>query len=53
MDNKRVKESVKLAMRALTMVSDVTDIKMVPSIAKANKELHSVGLGAMNLHLIS
>ncbi|MGA6120134.1 class 1b ribonucleoside-diphosphate reductase subunit alpha [Sphingobacterium sp. UDSM-2020] len=50
MDNKRVKESVKLAMRALTMVSDVTDIKMVPSIAKANKELHSVGLGAMNLH---
>lgn len=50
MDNKRVKECVKLAMRALTMVSDVTDIKMVPSIAKANKELHSVGLGAMNLH---
>lgn len=50
MDNKRVKESVKLAMRALTMVSDVTDIKMVPSIAKANRELHSVGLGAMNLH---
>ncbi|WP_400261744.1 ribonucleotide reductase N-terminal alpha domain-containing protein [Sphingobacterium sp. SG20118] len=47
MDNKRVKECVKLAMRALTMVSDVTDIKMVPSIAKANKELHSVGLGAM------
>ena len=50
MDNKRIKESVKTAMRALTVVTDVTDIQMVPSIAKANRELHSVGLGAMNLH---
>ncbi|MGJ1542456.1 class 1b ribonucleoside-diphosphate reductase subunit alpha, partial [Sphingobacterium spiritivorum] len=50
MDNKRIKETVKTAMRALTVVSDVTDIEMVPSIAKANRELHSVGLGAMNLH---
>lgn len=50
MDNKRIKEAVKSAMRALTVVSDVTDIEMVPSIAKANRELHSVGLGAMNLH---
>ncbi|GAA4142681.1 class 1b ribonucleoside-diphosphate reductase subunit alpha [Sphingobacterium kyonggiense] len=50
MDNKRVKEAVKTAMRALTVVTDVTDIEMVPSIAKANRELHSVGLGAMNLH---
>ncbi|MFD2743800.1 MULTISPECIES: class 1b ribonucleoside-diphosphate reductase subunit alpha [Sphingobacterium] len=50
MDNKRVKEAVKTAMRALTVVTDVTDIEMVPTIAKANRELHSVGLGAMNLH---
>ncbi|MFD1164686.1 class 1b ribonucleoside-diphosphate reductase subunit alpha [Sphingobacterium daejeonense] len=50
MDNKRIKETVKTAMRALTVVSDVTNIEMVPSIAKANRELHSVGLGAMNLH---
>ncbi len=50
MDNKRIKETVKTAMRALTVVTDVTDIEMVPSIAKANRELHSVGLGAMNLH---
>ncbi|MBE8713760.1 class 1b ribonucleoside-diphosphate reductase subunit alpha [Sphingobacterium hungaricum] len=50
MDNKRIKQTVKTAMRALTVVSDVTDIEMVPSIAKANRELHSVGLGAMNLH---
>ncbi|MEJ5053201.1 class 1b ribonucleoside-diphosphate reductase subunit alpha [Sphingobacterium sp. MYb382] len=50
MENKRVKEAVKTAMRSLTVVTDITDIDMVPSIAKANKELHSVGLGAMNLH---
>src|SRR5690606_14195953 len=50
MDNKRIKEAVKTATRALTVVTDVTDIEMVPSIAKANRELHSVGLGAMNLH---
>ncbi|MCL7988066.1 class 1b ribonucleoside-diphosphate reductase subunit alpha [Sphingobacterium sp. lm-10] len=50
MDNKRIKETVKTAMRALTVVTDVTDIEMVPTIAKANRELHSVGLGAMNLH---
>ncbi len=50
MENKRIEQTIKTAMRALTVVSDETDIKMVPSIAKANKELHSVGLGAMNLH---
>ncbi|MBE8721813.1 class 1b ribonucleoside-diphosphate reductase subunit alpha [Sphingobacterium pedocola] len=50
MENKRIKETVKTAMRSLTVVSDVTNIEMVPSIAKANRELHSVGLGAMNLH---
>jgi ribonucleoside-diphosphate reductase alpha chain len=50
MDNKRVKEAIKSAMRSLTVVTDVTNIDMVPSIAKANRELHSVGLGAMNLH---
>ncbi|RAJ32944.1 class 1b ribonucleoside-diphosphate reductase subunit alpha [Pedobacter cryoconitis] len=50
MDNKRIKEAVKTAMRSLTVVSDLTNIAMVPSVQKANKELHSVGLGAMNLH---
>ncbi len=50
MDNKRVEQAVKTAMRSLTVVSDVTNIEMVPSIQKANRELHSVGLGAMNLH---
>jgi ribonucleoside-diphosphate reductase alpha chain len=50
MDNKRIKEAVKTAMHTLTVVSDVSNIAMVPSIQKANRELHSVGLGAMNLH---
>lgn len=50
MDNKRIKEAVKTAMRSLTIVSDITNIAMVPSVQKANRELHSVGLGAMNLH---
>ena len=50
MENKRIKEAVKTAMESLTTVSDLTNIDMVPSIKKANEELHSVGLGAMNLH---
>lgn len=50
MDNKRIKEAVHSAIDALTIVSDLTDIKIVPTIKKANEELHSVGLGAMNLH---
>lgn len=50
MDNKRIKEAVSTAIDALTVVSDISDIAIVPSIKKANEELHSVGLGAMNLH---
>lgn len=50
MENRRVKEAVAVAIDALTVVSDISDIDVVPSIKKANEELHSVGLGAMNLH---
>lgn len=50
MDNKRMRATVHLAMDALTEVSDRSNITIVPSVAKANRELHSVGLGAMNLH---
>lgn len=50
MENKRIKEAVKTSIDALTTVSDISNISIVPSIQKANKELHSVGLGAMNLH---
>ena len=50
MENKRIKEVTKAAIDSLTMVSDLTNIDVVPTIKKANEELHSVGLGAMNLH---
>jgi ribonucleoside-diphosphate reductase alpha chain len=38
------------AMRLLTNVSLMTDIKNVPSVSKANRSMHAVGLGVMNLH---
>lgn len=50
MENKRIKEVVKDAIRALTTVSLMSNIKLVPSIKEANERFHSVGLGAMNLH---
>ena len=50
MENKRIREATRSAIDTLTTVSDLTNIDMVPTIKKANEELHSVGLGAMNLH---
>ena len=41
---------VDTAMHMLTNVSQMTNIKNVPSVVKANKLMHSVGLGCMNLH---
>src|SRR5690606_30136323 len=38
MDNKRIEQSGKTAMRELTLVAGVTDLAMVPSIKKANRE---------------
>ncbi|MFB7817235.1 class 1b ribonucleoside-diphosphate reductase subunit alpha [Paenibacillus chitinolyticus] len=38
------------SMRLLTNVSMMTEIKNVPSVAKANRLMHSIGLGLMNLH---
>ncbi|MDQ0513755.1 ribonucleoside-diphosphate reductase alpha chain [Mycoplasmoides fastidiosum] len=49
MELKNIEESVDIAMRALTRVSDISDISNSPGVRKANSELHSVGLGAMNL----
>jgi len=47
---RKLRESVHDGMVALTAVSDMTRISNAPGVVKANKELHSVGLGAMNLH---
>ena len=38
------------SIRALTAVSDLSDIDSVPSIAQGNAAKHAVGLGQMNLH---
>lgn len=43
-------ELIMSAMEMLTAVSDMTNINNVPSVANGNKLMHSVGLGAMNLH---
>ncbi|MFE4571427.1 class 1b ribonucleoside-diphosphate reductase subunit alpha [Paenibacillus chitinolyticus] len=50
MEKKYLRASVHAGMDALTSVSDNTNIANAPGVAKANRELHSVGLGAMNLH---
>lgn len=50
MENKEIREAVHAGMEALTAVSDMTVIQNAPTVKKANEELHSVGLGAMNLH---
>ncbi|MES3696118.1 class 1b ribonucleoside-diphosphate reductase subunit alpha [Mammaliicoccus sciuri] len=50
MEFKKFRDSVHIGMDALTVVSDDTDIKNAPGVRKANNELHSVGLGVMNLH---
>jgi len=42
--------TVEAAIRALTAVSDLSDISAVPSIANGNSKSHAIGLGQMNLH---
>ena len=50
MDNKDIEKTIDVAIRALTYVSDNTNIEEVPTIKKGNDSSHSIGLGAMNLH---
>jgi ribonucleoside-diphosphate reductase alpha chain len=50
METKSIRQSVHEGMLALTAVSEMSRIANAPGVAKANRELHSVGLGAMNLH---
>ncbi|MEW9697980.1 class 1b ribonucleoside-diphosphate reductase subunit alpha [Paenibacillus sp. SI8] len=46
----KLRESVQDGIEALTVVSDISRIPNAPGVRKANDELHSVGLGVMNLH---
>jgi ribonucleoside-diphosphate reductase alpha chain len=50
MESKKIRESVHEGVDALTVVSAETSINNAPGVRKANEELHSIGLGAMDLH---
>ncbi len=50
MQSKNFGKTVETAIRALTSVSDMSNLECVPSIAKGNNRSHAIGLGQMNLH---
>ncbi|WP_425845309.1 class 1b ribonucleoside-diphosphate reductase subunit alpha [Agrococcus sp. TSP3-2-1] len=50
MDSPDFGKTVETAIRALTAVSDQSNIGSVPSIARGNDMSHAIGLGQMNLH---
>ena len=45
-----LKESVDIATRSLSEVTKLMNIPGLPSVQKANDELHAIGLGSLNLH---
>lgn len=50
MDSPDFAQTIEVAIRALTAVSDQTHITSVPSIEQGNNDSHAIGLGQMNLH---
>lgn len=50
MDSPNFAQSIAAAVRALSAVSDMSNIRSVPSIAEGNRQSHAIGLGQMNLH---
>ncbi|MFT8361923.1 MAG: class 1b ribonucleoside-diphosphate reductase subunit alpha [Sporolactobacillus sp.] len=50
MESGKIRDSVHSGIEALTQVSEMTAITNAPGVKLANQELHSVGLGAMNLN---
>ncbi|WP_130831213.1 class 1b ribonucleoside-diphosphate reductase subunit alpha [[Erwinia] mediterraneensis] len=50
MDSRNLAQTVEVAVRALTAVSDMSQIDSVPSVAEGNRRSHAIGLGQMNLH---
>ncbi|MCI4676658.1 class 1b ribonucleoside-diphosphate reductase subunit alpha [Mycolicibacterium litorale] len=50
MDSPDFGQTIEVAIRALTAVSDQTKITSVPSIEQGNNDAHAIGLGQMNLH---
>ena len=43
-------KTIETGIRALTSVSDLSNIDAVPSVENGNHSTHSIGLGMMNLH---
>nr|WP_313732859.1 class 1b ribonucleoside-diphosphate reductase subunit alpha [Brucella anthropi] len=50
MDSSDFGKTIEISIRALTAVSDMSQIGSVPSVARGNDESHAIGLGQMNLH---
>ncbi|WP_422933325.1 class 1b ribonucleoside-diphosphate reductase subunit alpha [Sinomonas sp. P47F7] len=50
MDSTNFGLSIETVIRALSAVSDMSDIQSVPSVAEGNSKSHAIGLGQMNLH---
>ncbi len=50
MDGPDFTKTVEASIRALTAVSDMSDIESVRSISDGNHKSHAIGLGQMNLH---
>ncbi|GAB3816334.1 class 1b ribonucleoside-diphosphate reductase subunit alpha [Tessaracoccus terricola] len=50
MDSPDLGRTVEIAVRALTAVSDQSNIACAPSIEHGNQRSHAIGLGQMNLH---
>lgn len=50
MDSSDFGKTIETSIRALTAVSDMSNITSVPSVAKGNADSHAIGLGQMNLH---
>jgi ribonucleoside-diphosphate reductase alpha chain len=50
MDGSNFGQTIETSIRALTAVSDQSDIQSVRSISDGNHKSHAIGLGQMNLH---
>lgn len=50
MERKKLRYATRTGIVALTAVSDMSNIENAAGVRKANEELHSVGLGALNLN---
>jgi ribonucleoside-diphosphate reductase alpha chain len=50
MDGGHLGKTVETAIRALSAVSDLSEINSVPSVREGNNKSRAIGLGQMNLH---